>query len=549
MSQSYAARDIELILENYKDYSEYLELWRTGSMYDKDLKGEIKKAKFNINWDSILAYHCIKGWFFVQFSTDIYVFTNEAAYYRYGKCKAIIYYNKLKNVTYDNEEMVVYYNDGTQIKIKGDIFIKDFARILGQIASLVNPNELITHRNVDYEFPRFIDKSKLPEDFATLEKMCIGYKTMPSDDPNRLTISQQDELAHQMLSADLDDKYLQMKADYGIKSGKCKLMAKRINGYKNLSSIVSEIWSEIISDYQKKVKEPYVSESRLSDGKYFTVKVFGFEILMNELKTRAEKEIRNGEKPVAYAAYQVFNPSLSQLERSKFASFEGQPISEVLGKSPSAADVMKLFNIPTYKFYEQMSSLNPYAWLFFHSLTDMQEVTTKTEYLPFSSVAEDYSLDDLKYIANYKRYMDEEYKQTGKVDADSHGAQMVRQFNEDRKIETVTKGERYSSFYKYPCEYVFSDRPEKYSQMSYIDYLVKDHNTDARCRGYAWLKRDQNYLSQYEEMSDNGFLLFTCFLCEKGEQEIEYTTTTKFFKRRDEQYAQLRRQIDAMYKR
>ena len=32
---------------------------------------------------------------FFEFNTDIYVFTNEAAYYRYKKVKAIIYYNKL----------------------------------------------------------------------------------------------------------------------------------------------------------------------------------------------------------------------------------------------------------------------------------------------------------------------------------------------------------------------------------------------------------------------------------------------------------------------
>ena len=353
------------------------------------------------------------------------------------------------------------------------------------------------------------------------------------------------EIIEFMLRADLNDKYLQMQSEFGLLSAKCKMRAKRINNYNNLSSIVSEIWYKIIWDYKDKVKEPYISEWRISEnGESLDNKISWFEEIMNALKERAKKEIVSSVRPVAYAAYQVFNPTLNELEKSKFATYEGKPISEVLGKSPSAADVMKLFNIPTYQFYSAMSDVNPYAWLFSHSLADMQEVKTKTEYLPVSSVVEDYSLDDLKYMANYKRYMDEEYKQTGKVDADSYGAKMIRQFNEDRRIETVTKGEWFSSFLRY------TDANREPQEMSYINSSDATSTPDPRFYGTsygAWeegkYNRAKKYLSIYEEMSDNGYLLFTCFLCEKGETEYR----GMYFERKQEQYDKLRKRIDYMY--
>lgn len=406
-----------------------------------------------------------------------------------------------------------------------------------------NP-QYITHENVDYKFKKYVPGNE-PDDFDALEKMYYGYGMMPKGHMNQIGEDELQRIKEFMLRADSEDKYLQEQSDFGLVSAKCKLKAKRISNYKNLSSIVSEIWYGIIMDHNNKAKEPYESEWRIINGKREIIKIFWFEEMMNTLKARAKKEMGTSENPVAYAAYQVFNPTLNELEKSRFATYEGKPISEVLGKSPSASAVMKLFNIPTHQFYGAMSGINPYARIFFHSLQDMQEVTTKTEYLPVSSVIEDYSLDDLKYMANTKHLMESEYKTTGKVDGDSHGAQMIRQFNDDRRIETVTKGEWFSSFLRY------TDAHTKPQEMSYIDSSDASRSPDPRFYGSyhgAWeqgkINRAKKYLSIYEEMSDNGYLLFTCFLCEKGETEYRGI----YFDRKQEQYAKLRQRIDLKYK-
>lgn len=556
---------------------------------------------------------------FDKSNKNMIVFAHNFAVYTLDGKKNIIYYDTLKNVTYDSKIFTIHYLDGSTQTFEHsnkETFrisntLNRFACIAHKDVLSVDGKTMITHENVDFSFVKYTSTKELPKDFKTLEKMYLGYASMPGDDPyysgealdcakkfyelevdrrnstfithnnvdykfkkyvwgnvprnfdelekmylgyttipfnhpEQIGEKELNEIKEFMLRADLDDKYLQMQFELGLLSAQYKMMSKRINDYKNLSSIVSEIWYKIIMDYKDKVKEPYISEWRIAEnGESLHINISWFEEIMNTLKERAKKEIVSNVRPVAYAAYQVFNPTLNELEKSRFATYEGKPISEVLGKSPSAADVMKLFNIPTHQFYSAMSNINSYAWLFFHSCADMQEVTTKTEYLPFSSVAEDYSLDDLKYMANYKRYMEEEYKQTGKVDADSHGAQMVRQFNEDRRIETVTKGEWFSSFLRY------TDARTNPQEMSYIDSSDVYRTPDARHYGtsyYAWAEgksnRAKKYLSMYEEMSDSGYLLFTCFLCEKGETEY----SGKYFERKEEQYDKLRKRIDYMYK-
>ena len=588
---------------NKYEYHEQYKLWEI----IRKLGNEVN-IKFK---DEVLGIKLLN-----KLNKNLILFTKEFAVYVLGRNKTLIHYDTLKKVTYDSKTITVHQFDGNMYSFEHSNketfrivnMLNRFAGIVHEDALAVDGKTMITHENADFHFAKFTSVKELPEDMESFEKMYLGYKSMPTDDPyciedakdtvikyyecaadkrNPAFITHKNvdykfkkyvlgnvpgnfeslekmylgytsmpadhpdqigekalkEITEKMLRSDLNDKYLQMQSDYGLVSAKFKLLAKRIDGYKNLSSIVSEIWYEIINDYQNEVKEPVVKELRLSEGNSFYNQFFWFEFVMNTLKKRAEKEIQSGDKPVAYAAYQAFNPSLSQLEKSRFATFEGQPVSEVLGKSPSAADVMKLFNISTYDFYRALKKESPYAWLFAVSLADIQETTVKTQYLPLSSVVEDYSLDDLKYMANTKRYMEFEQKTTGKVSTNDPGVDMIRQFNEDRKIETVKKGKAYSSFGS-KCSYGVI------SQMSYIDYGIK-YQTSVHPtylpgiteREIAKLNAAKTYLSFYEKMSEAGDLVFTCFLGEKGEKDEEQ----RICERRDQQYAQLRKELDLIY--
>lgn len=540
-------------------------------------------------------------------NTNIIVFTDKFVVYVLGKNKTVIDYSTLKNVTFDSKTFTVHRLDGSRQTFEhsniGTFRIANtlnrFAIIVNKKALLTDGRTMITHENVDFHFIKFNSDASIPKDMESLEKMYLGYNSMPIDDPylrgegkekvrryyeceldkrnpayithdnvdykfkkyvwgnvpksfeelekmylgytsmpedhiEQIGKIEMGEIKDHLIRADLQDKYLQMQADAGLVSAQSKLFAKHLTSYRNLSSIVSEIWYRIICDYENKVSRVCSDEIRYDNGNEITNKVFWFEIVMEALKEKAVKQIINGEKPVFWAAYEAFNPTYMQLNISKFRFYEHRPISEILGKAPTAVEVMKLFNVSTHAFYTALRNDFPNAWLYHSSFADMQKKTVETEYLPLSSMLDDYSLQDLKEIADAKRYFKSQLRTEGRFDSNYPSLDKWSQFEEDRRIENVTFGEPYSS-YKHKAY-------EKH-KMSFINYKIKNQNARQYMGSYVMMQRDQKYLSFYEEMSDAGSLLFTCFICENGETDSS-DTPVEFFQRRDKQYAELSEKLN-----